>query len=495
MSNGGVASQNPAADPKTTGLGGAAAKPPPAQNAVDSPTDALGALTASPADPVSPGGTHIAPSDEGGNNNDDLSRPAASNGDAGHVVGGSPVTFSFGSQAITAVPGQPLVIAGSTLGSDVAVTVDGHTYSSAGAGLVVDGASTIALPSSGGVVSAAVVTIGSQIFTASAADPKSPSALVIAGTTLIPGGQAATIEGAIISAGSAGLVVDGSQTIPLTDVVPPPTAAAASQTVLTLGSSTITAILPSGTGNAIVVDGTTLTPGGSAATIGGAVVSVGNAGLVVDGSRTIPLTAIASMPTDPSQAIITLGSSTITAVSLSGTGNKIVVDGTTLSPGGSAITIDGTELSVGTAGIVVGGTRTAAFTAVTPKPTGEVASQVVLTLGGSTITAMSPSGAGDKIIIDGTTLSPGGSAITIDGTELSAGTAGLVVGGTKTASLTATASLTQASGRSSSSPADTPTAADPGSTASNTQSGGRRAFAAQQAWLYVLLAFWIVLML
>lgn len=497
MSKGGVSNQVPAAGPATTVLGGTAAKPPPAQNAANSPTDALGALTASPADSVRSDGSPVASNSEGGSNNDDPSRPAASNGDAGQVVGGSPVVFPVGSQTVTVVPGQPLVIAGSTLGSNAAVTADGHTYSSAGAGLVVDGAATIALPSSGGVVSAAVITIGSQTFTASAADPNNPSAIVIAGTTLVPGGQAATIEGAVISAGSAGLVIDGSQTIPLTGVIPPPTAAAAaaSQAILTLGSSTITAILPPGTGNAMVIDGTTLMAGESAATIAGAVVSVGDGGLVIDGSQTFPLTAIASMPTAASQAVLTLGSSTITAVSLSGTGDKVVVDGTTLSLGGPAIAIDGTELSLGTAGLVVGGTRTAVLTGTVPKPTDGLASQTVLTLGGSTITAISPLGAGDKIVIDGTTLSPGGSAIILDGTELSAGTAGLVIGGTKTASLTATASPTQTNGRSTSSSADTPTPADPDSTASTTQSGGQRDFSAHQVWWYPLLGSWIVSML
>ncbi|KAK4890552.1 hypothetical protein LTR27_010714 [Elasticomyces elasticus] len=54
--------------------------------------------------------------------------------------------ISVGSQAITATPGQPLVISGFTLSSDQVATVGGHTISSNSAGLVIDDTSTVSLP-------------------------------------------------------------------------------------------------------------------------------------------------------------------------------------------------------------------------------------------------------------------------------------------------------------------------------------------------------------
>jgi hypothetical protein len=280
----------------------------------------------------------------------------------------SPIVFTVGSQGITATPGQPLVVADSTLSHNAEITIGGQTYSLGIAGLIVDGTSIIELPGNGNQASAVVFTIDSQILTASAVGPAHPSAIVVGDTTLTRGGSVATIGGTILSAGAAELVLDGTQTIPLSHTEPAPTTTA-SQVVLTLGSRTIAAFLPLGTGNAIIIDGTTLTPGGSPVTIGSAIVSAGNAGLEVDGTKTIPLANTRStlIPT-ASQAVLTLGSRTITAFSPLGTGNEIILDGTTLSPGGSAATIDGTEASAGTAGIVVGGTRTVSFTTAGDSP-------------------------------------------------------------------------------------------------------------------------------
>jgi hypothetical protein len=410
---------------------------------------------------------------------------------AGHVADPGPIIFSVGPQTMTVTPGQPLVVAGSTLSPNAAITVDGHTYSSGSAGLVVDGTSVVPLPGSETQASATVVTIGSQVFTASAADPDHPSALMIDGTTLTPGGPIATIGGVAVSAGSAGLVVGGTQTVPL----PNPesaSAGASSQAVFTLGGSPITVFLPSGTSNAIVVDGTTLSPGGPAATMSGTIVSAGSAGLVVGGTQTIPLSDFGSASADTaSQAILTLDGSPITAFLPSGTGNAILIDGTTLSLGGPAATISGTVVSAGSAGLVIGGTQTVPWSETGSTSTA-AASQAVITLGSSTITAILASGTGKAIIVDGTTLLPGGPAITVDGTEISAGTAGLVIGGTRTVSLTATAGTSQSpSGRPTSSPADPSAAADPST--STTQSGSRRAFNALSGWLYVVVASCIVL--
>lgn len=218
------------------------------------------------------------PSETAKPGNDD---PAKS--DAGDSV--DPIIFSVGSQMVTATPGKPLVVGSSTLSMDAALTVSGHTYSSGSAGLIVDGTSAVPLPSTCGPHSGAVFTVGSQVLTASAADQTQSSAIVVDGTTLLVGGSAATIAGTVVSAGSAGLVVGGTQTVPLSNG-DSTSNGKSSPSVLTLGSSTITAGLAQGTGNVVVIDGTTLSPGGSAVTIDGTEVSAGTAGLVIGGAET-----------------------------------------------------------------------------------------------------------------------------------------------------------------------------------------------------------------
>ncbi|KAK5695164.1 hypothetical protein LTR97_008670 [Elasticomyces elasticus] len=205
-----------------------------------------------------------------------VSLPAGSSSD--HPVGtASPTVISAGSQAITVTPGKPFVISGSTLSSGQAAIVGGHTVSSNPAGLVIDGTSTVQLPTSSNSQSAdLVVTLNGQLATAST-DPS--DAMIINDTTLVPGASAATIQGTEVS---AGLVVGGSMTVTLSSSV---TAAA----TLTLGNDVLTACNTQGTGAAFV-DGTTLSLGGPAATIDGTLVSMNSAGLVIGGTQTVPIT-------------------------------------------------------------------------------------------------------------------------------------------------------------------------------------------------------------
>ncbi|KAK5713549.1 hypothetical protein LTR15_011249 [Elasticomyces elasticus] len=191
----------------------------------------------------------------------------------------SRTVISVGGQTITATPDQPLVISGSTLSSGQAAIVGGHTVSSNSAGLVIDGTSTVQLPTGSNSQSAdLVVTLNEQLATAST---DSPGAMIIHGTTLDPGGSAATIQGTEVSADSARLVIGGSITVTISSA----TAAA----TLTLGNDVLTAYDPQGTGAALV-DGTTLSLGGPAATINGTLVSMNSAGLVIGGTQTVPIT-------------------------------------------------------------------------------------------------------------------------------------------------------------------------------------------------------------
>jgi hypothetical protein len=555
---------NPATvtDIKTTVPGGIVAQPPSVQDPAKPPPEASGSPASPPSDPAISGDAPVT----GGNG--DASQPVDPGDNAGQVVKHNPTVITVGSQVITATPGQPLVVAGTKIVSNAAVTVDGHTLSSGSAGLIIDGTSNVALPSSGGQAPAVTFAIGSQTLTASALDAADPSAIAIAGTTLSPGGPAAIINGAIVTAGSAGLVIDGTRTVQLPSGGSVP-CGVASQAVLTLGSSTITAILAAGSGNTFVVDGTTVSPGGSAITVDGTQLSAGTAGLVVAGTQTIPVSKFDPVPTAdavsqavvtlgndaittfipsgagativvdgtmlsaggsaitvdgtrlsagttglvvggtqtipfaeirasatlaaPLQTVLTVGSSTITAILPSRSSDSIVVDGTTLSPGGSAITVDGTRLSVGTAGLVIGGTQTIPFDNIGAAIISADASQTVLTIGSSTITAVLPLGTGNTIVVNGTTLSPGGPAITVDGTELSAGTAGLVVGRTTTIALTATTEQSRTTDRSVAGAPDATTATHPANTSESAQSDAQRAFLAHRGWLYAIFGMWTIL--
>lgn len=305
MSNDGIQSQHEDASGAPIAL---------SPSALDS--ESASAMQSDNGDPARPAASHsddvpgvpqdspIDPSHAANPSNDGSTR--SNSGDSA-----DPTVFSVGSQMITATPGRPLIVAGSTLSADAALTVSGHTYSSGSTGLIIDGTSAVPLPSTGGQDSAAVFTIGSQILTASAVDKAQSSAIVVDGTTLVVGGSAATIAGTVVSAGSAGLVVGDTQTVPLSNG-DSASNGKSSQSVLTLGSNTITAILPQGTGDVVVVDGTTVSPGGSAVTIDGTEVSAGTAGLVIGGTETESFTTT----TDRSQT-----SSRSASSSDSGTGN------------------------------------------------------------------------------------------------------------------------------------------------------------------------------
>ncbi|KAK5693854.1 hypothetical protein LTR17_024967 [Elasticomyces elasticus] len=151
--------------------------------------------------------------------------------------------------------------------------------------LVVGGTQTIpfAVLQTSGSVSQAVVTLNGHTL---ATTELSNGDAVIQGTTL-PQGSATTIDGVLVGNGASGLALGSTQTVPFS-ATPSATGAPGLQAAVTLGSHTITASeLPGG--SSMVVHGTTLTQGGPAATIDGTVVRDGPNGLVIGGTRTVPL--------------------------------------------------------------------------------------------------------------------------------------------------------------------------------------------------------------
>ncbi|GME27547.1 hypothetical protein GTA08_BOTSDO02055 [Neofusicoccum parvum] len=262
---------------------------------------------------------------------------------------------------MTTINGQPVVVDPSDPGAvvvngqtihagDPGLTISG-TPISLGAGSIILGTQTIPL------TSPTQVTIAGQTYTLTPGQP-----LVISGTTIFPGGPAATISGTPISLAAGGLIIAGSSTLVL------PTAAAsapAQGALITLGGAAHTA--SEGANGAVVIDGTTLTPGGPAATISGTVVSAAADGLVV-GGRTVAYSGPAA-----TEALVTAADGAVLTATRLADGT-VRVGGQVLSVGGPAVTVDGVVLSLGPQGVVMGtaaggtafgGTRTVGWVTLT----------------------------------------------------------------------------------------------------------------------------------
>ncbi|KAK4561429.1 hypothetical protein LTR86_004747 [Recurvomyces mirabilis] len=307
----------------------------------------------------------------------------------------------------------------------------------------------------------ATVTAGGQAYTVLLGASSSAAIVQISGTSVtLTEGASTVVLGQTISVGLSGLVV-GSQTVP---VITAPAPTVSSQAVVTAGGVAYTAsVLLSG--SAAVVAGQTLSIGGSPITISGATISAASTGLVIaqSGSTNTAVFEAAS-PTTRIEAVITLGSQTVTAYRPADTSNVVAVGGTTLTVGGEAKTVRGAVVSAGTNGLSADGRVVPFSTVVAADPTQRTAHtsggshvetmvQAILTAAGQTITAYRVSTFPDAVAIDGTTLSVGGSALTLSGHTYSAQSSGIVEDGTlaawSTTIVTAQSSQTLASPGSS----------------------------------------------
>ena len=378
--------------------------------------------------------------------------PAPSSG-ANLVLGSS--TLMASQTVVVGENGQPTteaVIGGSTLTEGgVAATIDGHTISLASNGLVIDGQSTISITALPAAATAqtegAVVTLGSSTLTAAetvviGSNGQPTTEVVLDGTTLSQGGPAATINGHTVTLASNGLVLDGHSSISISALPAATTAQISEGAVVTLGSSTLTAVETVVTGSngrpttEVILDGTTLAQGGLAATIGGHAVSLGSDGIIVDGSSTAQLSTLA--PASVVEALITLGSATLTASETLVTGAngrttlEAIVDGSTLLANGSPVIISGHTLSFGPDGIVVDGSQTDPFSTSTPTNL----ALVTFSEHGQIFTATPVPGRSGVYVIDGQTISVGGPQVTVDGLTVTAQSSNLIVDGTNTVSVT-----------------------------------------------------------
>jgi hypothetical protein len=130
----------------------------------------------------------------------------------------APAPITIGTQIVTANSQSQYLVAGQTLAPGGApVTVAGSTISLApsATALIVDGRTFPLVPFPAATVAPlripAPITVGTQVITAN-----SQSQYLVSGQTLVPGGQAITVNGTPVSLGlSATNVVIGSSTIGL----------------------------------------------------------------------------------------------------------------------------------------------------------------------------------------------------------------------------------------------------------------------------------------
>ncbi|KAK3629541.1 hypothetical protein LTR56_017970 [Elasticomyces elasticus] len=384
-----------------------------------------------------------------------------------------PVSGSGVLSSVVSVGSSPFTVAATQIaGSSALVIAHGGTTAT-----LVLGASTtfggqaVSAPSSGGVVigtgrsastmnpdpdsqssdpttSGAVLVFGSSITvsaiqTVVTGEDGQATPVAIVGDSTIAQGSIATVSGHVISVGPNGIIVDGTQTQQMTAL--PSSQPASSGAIVQIGSSTLTALETMLTGSngkltteVILGGSTTITAGGSAATVDGHVVSLQSNGIVIDGTQTQAISGLLG-PSAASGALLSLGSSTLTASEVVITGSdgkpttEAVIDGHTLIAGGSPIPVNGHTMSLGASGIVVDNTLTAALSGFDPAATG-----AVFTLGSTSLTALEIVVTGidgkptTEVIVDRSTLTENGTPATIAGHTLTFGPSGIAVDGTRT---------------------------------------------------------------
>ncbi|KAK5695293.1 hypothetical protein LTR97_008799 [Elasticomyces elasticus] len=384
----------------------------------------------------------------------------------GNNQGDLAAVFTAGSQVLTVQSaGQSAVVVQNgqttaTLLGGSAVTFGTQVVSADDSGNVVlgQGASQTAVAvanapgSSDEGNAAAVITAGSQTFTALSAGP---SSVILENSqttaTLALGGNAVTIGTQIVSANDAGSIVLGTGASRTT--VAAGNNAPVVGAIFTAGIQIYTAIQD---GSSMIIENaqtTATVPLGGVATLGSHAVTVDSSGNIVVGTGADRST-ITPAPLAPSTVAFGTNSEKISVESLAG-GSYLVQDGSTtltLSSGGSPVTIGNDIISAGQSGVVVNAPG-APETTISVGPQGAVIGGgesgtrlTTIDIASSDYTIVQLSNG--AYVIEGRTttqtLSQGGSAVTINGEVLSAGLNGLVASsGTRLETIRPSPSTTQ----------------------------------------------------
>ena len=264
------------------------------------------------------------------------------------------------------------------------INLGGGAPTSSGIGAFINGAlGGNSVPAPSPAFTPHAITALSQTFSIT-----DPSAVAIAGSTLLVGGPALTSNGKYFSLAPSGKLVAGTLA---------PNPGPSSPPVLSVAGSTYTANAAS----QFVIASKTLTPGGQI-NVASTLISLNpSANIAVVGGSTQTLTHPAP---SPKPAVMTFAGSTYTANAAS----QFVIADQTLPPGGQII-VSNTQISLApSANLAVIGTSTQLLT--TPAP---VSNPAVLTFDGSTYTA----NAASQFVIADETLTPGGT-ITASGTPI-----------------------------------------------------------------------------
>ncbi len=178
------------------------------------------------------------------------------------------------------------------------------------------------------------------------AQPLSNHVILIAGTTLTPGGSPITVSDMRISLGQSAIAI-GSSSVPTLNVSPDPTPLRPEllqQSIFTIASQISTAA-PTG----FSLAGTWLSPS-QAVTLAGTIVSLDTSSYLRIGSSTLNL---GENPISVSPQVFTVAGQAVTA-----NPTAVNVAGVTLVPGGHGITVSETGVLLDSAGELVVGSKT-----------------------------------------------------------------------------------------------------------------------------------------
>ena len=183
--------------------------------------------------------------------------------------------FTVGGQTFSADPTGFNVAGSRVIPGGTPVILSGTTVSLSPSGVLIIGDSAISLPTQ--TVVPGVYTVRGLAITA-----ESSGAIVIDGTTIVPGGLGVTISGTPISLAPSGVLAIGTSTY----ILPIPTAQAGDIGLFVTAAGLVFTRKSSG---AVIFNGTSIFPGGSAVSISGTQISLNTQGNLVVGTSTVSL--------------------------------------------------------------------------------------------------------------------------------------------------------------------------------------------------------------
>ncbi len=281
-----------------------------------------------------------------------------------------------------------------------AVVIDGATLTPGGSGSQINGKGVSLEPGGTLVVGTSRIILP----TAQETTPRGfnvdgmtvkakPSAAVVDGVTLTPGGPGTVINGKTIRLEQGGNLIVGTSRIVL------PTAQHSTPSALNLDGMAVQ--LES---SAVLIDGTTLTPGSPGVSISGKLVSLEQDRILNIGTSHFALPPAATQQTPANDF-------SVNGMVIQAQHSAIVVNGVTLTPGGPETIIDGKHVSLERNGILDIGTSRFALPAAAAQ---ETPPPIAFDLDGLAVQAHQ-----SAVVVNGITLTPGGPGTIINGSSVS----------------------------------------------------------------------------